>query len=328
MPCSSWRQTLRFQIAQAARFGVGNSTVNAFANSSTLKLANSTVNTYITIPTSVQYSATNYFLHANGSWVEFSGGAGNPGGSNTEIQFNDSGGFGSDALFTYNKTTDTLNAANVVISNTMTVNTVSLTLGNSTVFATLNAISLGFGNSTVNAVANLTTHSIANSTMSTVMTLGTLAMGNSTINAIANSSALVLANSTLTHTLNMSNLQNIKYATITYVIDGGGSTITTGFKGFLEVPFGCTINRVTALADQSGSIVVDIWKDTYANYPALDADSITASAPVTISAATKSQDSTLTGWTTSIAAGDILGFNVDSVTTCQRVTISLRVSKT
>lgn len=69
-------------------------------------------------------------------------------------------------------------------------------------------------------------------------------------------------------------------------------------------------------------------KDTYANYPPVDADSITASAPVTISSATKSQDSTLTGWTTSISAGDVLGFNVDSITTCQRVTIALKVTKT
>lgn len=121
---------------------------------------------------------------------------------------------------------------------------------------------------------------------------------------------------------------NARLGTITFIIDGGGSTITTGVKGYLEIPFACTINRATALADQSGSIVVDIWKDTYANYPPVDADSITASAPVTITTATKSQDATLTGWTTAIAAGDILGFNVDSITTCQRVTISLRIIKT
>jgi hypothetical protein len=117
-------------------------------------------------------------------------------------------------------------------------------------------------------------------------------------------------------------------AEIMFVIDGGGATITTGVKGYLRVPFACTITRATALADQSGSIVVDVWKDTYANYPPDNSDSITASAPVTISSATKSEDSTLTGWTTSIAAGDVLGFNVDSITTCQRVTISLRVTKT
>lgn len=116
--------------------------------------------------------------------------------------------------------------------------------------------------------------------------------------------------------------------TITYVIDGGGSAITTGVKGDLEIPFACTIQRATLLADQSGSIVVDIWKDTYANYPPTGADTITASAKPTISTATKSQDSTLTGWTTTIAAGDTLRFNVDSITTCTRVTLSLKCIRT
>lgn len=116
-------------------------------------------------------------------------------------------------------------------------------------------------------------------------------------------------------------------ADITFIIDGGGSAITTGEKGHLEIPFACTIQQVTTLADQSGSIVVDIWKDTYANFPPTDADSITASAPPTLSTAQKAQDSTLTGWTTSIAAGDILAFNVDSAATITRVTISLKVAK-
>lgn len=116
--------------------------------------------------------------------------------------------------------------------------------------------------------------------------------------------------------------------TISFVIDGGGSAITTGIKGDLEVPFACTINRVTMLADQSGSIVVDIWKDTYTNYPPTVADTITAAAKPTISTATKSQDATLTGWTTSIAAGDTLRYNVDSITTITRVVISLKVTET
>jgi hypothetical protein len=81
------------------------------------------------------------------------------------------------------------------------------------------------------------------------------------------------------------------------------------------------------LADQSGSIVVDIWKDTYANYPPTVADTITAAAKPTISATTKSQNATLTGWTTAITAGDTLRFNVDSITTCTRVLISLKITK-
>lgn len=42
---------------------------------------------------------------ANPSWVAQSGGGGTPGGSNTQVQFNDSGAFGGNANWTYNKTT-------------------------------------------------------------------------------------------------------------------------------------------------------------------------------------------------------------------------------
>lgn len=120
---------------------------------------------------------------------------------------------------------------------------------------------------------------------------------------------------------------NVAADAIEFVIDGGGSVITTGVKGYLEIPWDCTVNSSTLLADQSGSIVVDVWVDTYANYPPLDADSITASAPPTISTAVKSQDTTLTGWTLSLSQGDIIGFNVDSITTIERVTLSLKVDK-
>ena len=121
---------------------------------------------------------------------------------------------------------------------------------------------------------------------------------------------------------------NLPLASVTFIIDGGGAEIALGEHGHLEIPFACTINRVTMLADQSGSIVVDIWKDTYGNFPPLVGDSITAAAKPTITTAQESQDATLTGWTTAITAGDVLAFNVDSVTDIERVTISLKVTKT
>lgn len=121
---------------------------------------------------------------------------------------------------------------------------------------------------------------------------------------------------------------NLKVATIPWVIDGGGSAILTGIKYGPQIDFACTINAVTLMADQTGSIVIDIWKDTYANYPPTGADSITASAKPTLSTAIKSTDSTLPGWATSIAAGDVLRFNVDSITTVTNVVISLKVTKT
>jgi hypothetical protein len=70
---------------------------------------------------------------------------------------------------------------------------------------------------------------------------------------------------------------------------------------------------------------VDIWKDTYANYPPTSADSITGSAAVSITDNVKNQSSTLTGWTTAITADDILRFNVSSVATITRFTITLDV---
>ena len=115
---------------------------------------------------------------------------------------------------------------------------------------------------------------------------------------------------------------------INFFMDGGGAVINTGIIGWLQVDFKCEIQSATLLADQSGSIVIDIWKDTYANYPPTNADSITAAAPPTITAATKSTDSTLTGWTTEINAGDILYFNVDSVATIEKCLLVLKVNRT
>ena len=126
---------------------------------------------------------------------------------------------------------------------------------------------------------------------------------------------------------NITFLKTFDVLEIAFVIDGGGALITTGEKGHIRVPFGCDINRNSLLADQSGSIVIDIWKDTLANFPPANGDSITASAPPTITTDTDSEDATLTGWTTAITADDILAFNVDSVTSIQRVTLGLKVTR-
>lgn len=118
---------------------------------------------------------------------------------------------------------------------------------------------------------------------------------------------------------------------IEFVIDGQGAVIGTGLKAWIEVPFNCTITESTLLADQVGSVVVDVWRTTYANYlpgtHPVAADKLTASAPPTISSASKAQDTTLSGWTTALNAGDILAVNVNSAATITKVTLSLRVSR-
>lgn len=115
---------------------------------------------------------------------------------------------------------------------------------------------------------------------------------------------------------------------IPFLIDGGGSAISTGIAGWVKVDFACTITGCWLLADQSGAIKVDIWKDTYANYPPDNGDTITGgNEPEIAASGVKDEDTTLTSWTTSISAGDILYFNVDSCATIEKCLVSLRVTR-
>jgi|14BtaG_2_1085337.scaffolds.fasta_scaffold02198_1 hypothetical protein len=61
-----------------------------------------------------------YVLSWNGSdyaWVAQTGGGGTPGGSTTQVQFNNAGAFGGDSDFTYNSTTNTLTVPNITATN-------------------------------------------------------------------------------------------------------------------------------------------------------------------------------------------------------------------
>ena len=114
-------------------------------------------------------------------------------------------------------------------------------------------------------------------------------------------------------------------ATIGATIDGSGGTITVGQKGYVQIPYACTINSWRIIANASGSIVIDIYK---AAAPTIPVTSITGSAKPTLSTQQTAASSTLTGWTTSIAANDIIGFNVDSATTVSWVILQIFVTKT
>jgi hypothetical protein len=115
-------------------------------------------------------------------------------------------------------------------------------------------------------------------------------------------------------------------------ISGGGSAITTGMKGFIDVPFDCWIEEAALEGQTSGSLVLDLWKCTYAQFDGgsthpVDGDSITASAPLTISSGTKVRDTSLTGWTRTLTKGDIIAPNVDSNDNLTLVTLVLKVRK-
>lgn len=116
--------------------------------------------------------------------------------------------------------------------------------------------------------------------------------------------------------------------TLRAVFSGGGSAISSGLQCRLRVPYACTITGWSVTADQTGSVVIDVWKDTYANFPPDVADTITGSEKPTLSSAVKNEDTSLTTWTSSVAAGDILIFNVDSASTVEEVELDLFVRLT
>ena len=122
-------------------------------------------------------------------------------------------------------------------------------------------------------------------------------------------------------------LNGVDVGAIGCTFDGQGSPLVVGSKAFVTVPYACTITEVIALSDTAGDVVVDVWRDSYANFPPINADSITGSSPVTIVGTDKSTDAVLTGWSTALSEGDVLWFNIDSCSVITQLYIQLKVTK-
>jgi len=111
--------------------------------------------------------------------------------------------------------------------------------------------------------------------------------------------------------------------TITFTI-GEGTAITTGGKTRTRVmsPVTGTITGWKLIADQSCTATLDIWKDTVIPD---NADSITASAKPSTTAVEFNSSTTLTGWTTSVTAGDILMMEVESNNNALHLSLQLTI---
>lgn len=110
-------------------------------------------------------------------------------------------------------------------------------------------------------------------------------------------------------------------------VDGGGSAITTGVKGYLYLPYACTINSWTLVADQTGSIVIDIWRAVYPTIPS-SGNSIAGSQLPTLASQVNAQNATLNTWTVAVPAGSLFGFNVNSASTVTRANLTIAVTTT
>lgn len=187
----------------------------------------------------------------------------------------------------------------------------------------------GFGCNTSITAAAVPASGITGTTLASSVTASSL-VSTSTLTGGATGTGFTIAlgSSTITGTLPAANNEaNLRHTPIGATFNGGGSAITAGSKSWVYIPYGSTIQSVTIACDVSGSIVFGIGMDTYANF-STSMTSIVASAPPTVTSAQKSQDLTLTGWTTAIPAGDYILFSVTSATTVTNCNIVLDTLRT
>lgn len=117
---------------------------------------------------------------------------------------------------------------------------------------------------------------------------------------------------------------------IAFAIDGGGAVITSGVKLRLHIPVPFTITKWFVMADQVGSITIDIWRAN--NAVPLSSQSIVGggNAPA-LSGAQFVGNTAPSGWTsTTLAADDWLAFNVSSgssLASVTQVTLALTVQR-
>lgn len=218
------------------------------------------------------------------------GGGGTPGGANSQVQFNSGGTFSGSANFTF------LTGSN----------TVNIQASGSTLFLITGSRGELFKVSDSGSIS----------------TLAAFSSGSIDILEITNTGLKVTGSLSVTENINGVFPQNIR----THRFELGVSSttsITTGAKGRKSVSYTGTIVGWRLVADVSTTTVLDIWKSNLA-IPTV-ANTITGTAKPSLTAAQLAGSTTLTGWTTSVADGDVFIVNVDSNNNANYFSLELEI---
>lgn len=200
------------------------------------------------------------------------------GGTNTNIQFNDSGDLGGVAEFTFDKNTNLLtvgnstvnvavNTSSVSVGSNVKLSTATLVVGNSTVNAVVNssalavgsnvvvdAVGVKIGNSTVNVTAN-STHLLVGSNVTLDTT--SITVGNSTVNAFINSTAIDVDGNITGHRFLSSNTSLSAPVNGTY--DGERLRLYDFGDNRVNYAIGAEASHVWTAVDQNSNTVGFKW---------------------------------------------------------------------
>ncbi len=98
--------------------------------------------------------------------------------------------------------------------------------------------------------------------------------------------------------------------------------------GDLRIPFDCTLTAASIVADVVGTCSVDVWRDSFANFPPTIADTIVGAHPLTLTGQSFNGQNPLSGWLTTVTAGDVIRFYLTSTdSVISRLVITLAATR-
>ena len=110
-------------------------------------------------------------------------------------------------------------------------------------------------------------------------------------------------------------------------LDGQSGIISTGQKGYTIIPYNITITGWNIVASPSGSCQFDVWKIASGSALPTVSNTITGSQKPILSNGYIATSTSVSGWTTTVTTGDIIGYNVDSASGITKVTLSINGTK-
>ncbi len=104
--------------------------------------------------------------------------------------------------------------------------------------------------------------------------------------------------------------------------DTTASALTAGSIVYFTIPYTCTLSAWNIAVD-AGTVTFDVWKIATGTAIPTVSNTITAAALPALASGTAKHSTTLTGWTTAVAANDIVGIQLKTVATAKYAEIDL-----
>lgn len=107
----------------------------------------------------------------------------------------------------------------------------------------------------------------------------------------------------------------------------GSPVIQVGTKGYLRVPYDCTITGWSLVASTVGDLVLDLRYTDWPDYPPWPQDSIVGATPPELNSVSTAKQDALVDWGADLVAGGIVACVVTSCTDIGYFTLNVQVTR-